>query len=272
MEGALEPLGLDHMDREAAREGRVVRLVHRRVGKCSRMEVKQPLERIGLRDVQVVAGDQAELTAVPQKLLEYGLEEVEPAVLDERRDHGGSVGAPEQGVEEVTELGPGGARGQRLGPVRLVSCGAWGLLPVRRDPLVVPARGQHVPDASLWVLGVPVVAGDDVHVQMGDGLAGRLACVEADVVSVGVEVAIQGVLHLLDEGEDGLLFFWGGFEPRLHDPAGDDEGVAFGDGVVVADREGEVVGGDPGGGGEVEEDGGHRRPRPAQMCSWCQRR
>ena len=50
------------------------------------------------------------------------------------------------------------------------------LLPVLRLP------GQDPSDASTWVVGVAFVSGNEMHVQVHDGLAGGEAYVDADVV------------------------------------------------------------------------------------------
>ena len=96
-------------------------------------------------------------------------------------------------------------------------------------------------DASTWIVHVAAEAGDDVDVEMHDRLAGGRACVEADVVAIGVQLGVERLLDLVDEGEDcGSILVRGG-EPIGDDALGDDERVAFCDRVLVADREGEIV-------------------------------
>ncbi len=89
--------------------------------------------------------------------------------------------------------------------------------------------------------------------QVHHGLPGGLSGVEAHVVAVGRELAVEQGLHVVDEIEDRLLLGAGCVEPGGDDAAGDDEGVAARDGEGVAQCECEVVGGDPLGGWDAEE-------------------
>ncbi len=59
-----------------------------------------------------------------------------------------------------------------------------------------------------------------------------------------LELLVELVFDDRDELEEGALLFGGGLEPGGDFAARDDEGVALGDGVLVADGEGESVGGD----------------------------
>jgi hypothetical protein len=52
-----------------------------------------------------------------------------------------------------------------------------------------------------------------VDVEVHHGLAGDLASVEADVVAVGGELAVQGGLDVVDELRQGELLLAGGVEP-----------------------------------------------------------
>lgn len=122
---------------------------------------------------------------------------------------------------------------------------------------VVSLAGDHVPDAPTRIVHVAAVAGNHVDVEVHDGLARGLASVEADVVAVGLVGLVEFRFRLVDELEDRALFFGGGVEPGRDEAARDDEGVAFGDGVLVVHGEGERVGCDPRFAGYLEEGAGH---------------
>ena len=67
-----------------------------------------------------------------------------------------------------------------------------------RREIVAPAR-DHVPDTAGWVGHVAGVARDDVDVEVGDGLAGGLADVDADGVAVWFVVGLDSSAGLIDE-------------------------------------------------------------------------
>ena len=53
---------------------------------------------------------------------------------------------------------------------------------------VVPLPGNAVADATAGVGGIAVVAGDDVAMEMKDGLAGGLAAVHANIIAIGFKI------------------------------------------------------------------------------------
>ena len=77
-----------------------------------------------------------------------------------------------------------------------------------------------------------------MHVQVHHRLAGDLTRVEADVVALRSELLVELALYFRDELEEGALFLGSGLEPGGDFAARDDEGVALGDWVLVADGEG----------------------------------
>ncbi len=89
---------------------------------------------------------------------------------------------------------------------------------------------------------------------MHDRLAGGLAIVDADVVAGRGELLVQGLFRLVQGLEHGGLLDGLQFEERLNVTFGDDECVAFGDGVPVPYGECVVRLGDDPVGGEVAED------------------
>jgi len=79
---------------------------------------------------------------------------------------------------------------------------------------VVGFGGNDVPHPSPGVRHVPFESGDDVHVQVEDRLARRLAYVDSDVVAVRRAVLFfYGVFGDVDRFDEGLLLFGCGFEP-----------------------------------------------------------
>jgi len=87
-------------------------------------------------------------------------------------------------------------------------------------------------------------AGDDVDVDVHHRLPGGLTGVEADVVGVGFQLAIEVSLHAVDEIEQRRTLLDSAVEEVRDVPPRHDERVAGGDGVAVAEGEGERVLGD----------------------------
>ncbi len=97
-------------------------------------------------------------------------------------------------------------------------------------------------------------AGDDVDVEMGNGLACCCASVGADVVAIRGELDVETPLHAIDQRKDRVLLLIGGFPPGLHHTSRDDQRVAGAHGIAVADRECQIVDPDPVARVYVEED------------------
>jgi len=57
--------------------------------------------------------------------------------------------------------------------------------------VVVPLPGDAVADSTAGVGGIAVVAGDDVAMEMKDGLAGGLAAVHAQVIAIGMVTSVN---------------------------------------------------------------------------------
>jgi hypothetical protein len=98
-----------------------------------------------------------------------------------------------------------------------------------------------------------------VHVQVHDGLARGLADVDADVVAVGPQLAVELPADLGDRGEQRALLARGGVEPRRDVPARQDQRVPRRHRVAVADRDDERVPADEAVGRELAEHAGHGR-------------
>ena len=81
VERALQPFGLDHPNLKGARQGFCLKVFALRIGRCAALQVEQPLQRVGLGDVEVVARDERQPAAVAEKLLERRLQQVQAGVL-----------------------------------------------------------------------------------------------------------------------------------------------------------------------------------------------
>lgn len=247
----VERRGLDHAGLEATRGAGPGRGAGPELGRRLRLEggaplrpVEQLAEGLGLRDLERVAGDEADAGAAAHGGEEVRLEQVEAALLDERGDDGDVGRVAEQGREVLEEM-VGGAAGRQ-----------WGGAPGQ----VVALARDDVANAAARVGDVAAAARDDVHVEVHHRLASRLAGVEADVVAVRGrgERGVEEALHLVHEGKEGGALLRGGLEPGGDLAARDDQGVAVRDRIAVEDREREVVGGDPVAGRDGEERGRQR--------------
>lgn len=96
---------------------------------------------------------------------------------------------------------------------------------------------------------IACVAGDDVEMELGDGLAGSRAVVEAEVEGVGrwSELRGQVLLGPVDPDEKAGLFGGGQLLEPGDRAARDNESMAGGDGEFVGDHSKEVVEGEEGG-------------------------
>jgi hypothetical protein len=124
-----------------------------------------------------------------------------------------------------------------------------------------------VAHAVAGIEDVPPVAGDDVDVEVEDGLARGFADVHADVEAVGVVAVVEEVPRPVDSGDDGCLLLLAGVEPGRDVPSGDDEEMAFADreGVPEGPRQA-VFEGDPVAGGGAERAIGGCRHRGWVGC------
>ena len=61
------------------------------------------------------------------------------------------------------------------------------------------AVGDHSSDTAPWVRHIPVIAGDEVQMDMEDGLAGGSACIDPDVESIRLVTLPDDILCLIQE-------------------------------------------------------------------------
>ena len=82
-----------------------------------------------------------------------------------------------------------------------------------------------MPHASLWVFNVPLVAGDDVNMDMADALPSRGSDIDADVVAIRIELLVEEFSFLFDEVHAGSHLFRRQVEKTGYVPARDDHSV-----------------------------------------------
>ena len=217
------------------------------VGLGRLLPVQERLERVGLRDVQVVAGDHANARAAADRRIDREPDPLEPRLLNERR-HDRDLRRPVEEREHVTR--------ERI----LLATGGE-----RRHLAQVVALARHdVTHAAARVVHVAAKPRDHVHVQVHHGLARRRPGVEPDVVAVRRELLVEPPLHLGDQRQHGALLVLGGAEPVRRHPPGHDQRVPGRHRKAIAEREGELVRADPRRFGHLEK---HRHARRILSCS-----
>ena len=94
------------------------------------------------------------------------------------------------------------------------------------------------------VVDIPLVAGDDMNMEVVNGLSSCFAGVETDVETIGAESGDELALHLIDKVKQSDFLSGCGIPLGREYPIGDHEGVPVCDRVLVADSEGQIVGSD----------------------------
>ena len=110
---------------------------------------------------------------------------------------------------------------------------------------VVPSTGDDVADAPAGIIHVAEVSRNHVEVQVHHGLSRGAASIEPHVVTVGMELVVEGGLHALDEMQDRETLMLARREPVRSDTPGDDQRVPGRDGMAIAEGERERVRPDP---------------------------
>ena len=67
------------------------------------------------------------------------------------------------------------------------------------------AIGDHSADTAPRVGHIPVIARDEVEMDMEDGLAGGSTCIDPDVESVRLVAFTNDIFHLIQEFQTGKL-------------------------------------------------------------------
>ncbi len=90
------------------------------------------------------------------------------------------------------------------------------------------------------VVRIALVTGNQVHMQVEDGLSRSFPAVDADVVAVRVVAFLDGRSHQGQGAGQGLLFFRRGVEPAGDVPARDQKRMAGADRVLVPEADDQV--------------------------------
>lgn len=90
-------------------------------------------------------------------------------------------------------------------------------------------------DAAFGIGHVALVARDDVHVAMEDGLPGCFAHVDTNIKAVGVETLVNLLPDILQHDVHRLALVVGQVEVGSHVPLGDDERMTGRDGIAVVE-------------------------------------
>lgn len=94
-----------------------------------------------------------------------------------------------------------------------------------------------MPHAASRILHIAFVSGDEVAVEMEDGLSGIGSAVHPDVVGVGLMGGRNDGFGLFDHLRKVFLLFFGEVKKIFPDLVGDDQKVAGRDGKSVFDDE-----------------------------------
>ena len=81
---------------------------------------------------------------------------------------------------------------------------------------------NHMPHPSLGILNVPLVAGNEVNMDMEDALPGCGPHIDTDVVAIRLELLVDAFFFLFDESHAGSHFFRCQVEKTGDMPARDD--------------------------------------------------
>src|SRR5512139_1020817 len=126
---------------------------------------------------------------------------------------------------------------------RLLLLSARGqIVPANASPASRPVLRlvrQHPPHPAARVFLVAAITRDQVDVQVRHALAAGLAVVDADVVAVGLVMAVDDVLGARQRLQQRGLLGFGGVEQGGEMAARDDDGVAQRDWETVTVNDGE---------------------------------
>jgi hypothetical protein len=116
---------------------------------------------------------------------------------------------------------------------------------VAKNALILPIAGcpwKHPPDTAPRIGDISPIPGNQMHVDMGDGLSGGRAIVNADVESVRRELFVENALLLPDDFEQRVLFFGRQIKKRSNVSIRDRQRVTWRDGIPVSDGKCQRIG------------------------------
>lgn len=98
-----------------------------------------------------------------------------------------------------------------------------------------------MPHASLGILNIPFVAGNEVKMDMKDTLPGRGSHIDADVVAIRMKLLVDVFFFLVDESHAGSHFFRRQVEKAGDMPTRDDQGVPRARRIGITRTEGKFM-------------------------------
>jgi hypothetical protein len=186
-----------------------------RTGRAAVGQVEQPSQRVGVGDLEVVGREDPETGAPVEGIGQRFQQHLQARPHHEADDE----------VDPVELGGPEPAQQLQLQQAVLAvdepDLAAGG----RAFGQVVALRGDHVAHPAAGVGHVTGVAGDDVDVEVLDGLPSGRSGVEADVVAIGATFGVESLLDLVDERHEVRALLGGRFPPSRDQSAGDDQRV-----------------------------------------------
>ena len=108
----------------------------------------------------------------------------------------------------------------------------------KKSTLILPVTGfcgEHPPHTAARIGIVAPVSGNQMDMDVSDGLTGSWAIVDADVVGVRSEFRVENPLLLADELEQRGMLLGRQVEERPNVPIRDDERMAGRDWICIAD-------------------------------------
>ena len=108
----------------------------------------------------------------------------------------------------------------------------------KKSTLIPPVTcfcGEHPPHTAARIGIVAPISGNQMDMDVSDGLTGGWAIVDADVVGVRTESRVENPLLFADELEQRIMLLGRQVEERSNVPIRDDKRMAGRDWICVAD-------------------------------------
>jgi hypothetical protein len=98
-----------------------------------------------------------------------------------------------------------------------------------------------MPHPPLGILNVPLVAGDDMNMNVEDTLPGRRPHIDADIVAIRIKLLVDACLFLANEDHAGSHFFRCQVENTDDMPTRDDQGMSRACRIRIAGAVGKIM-------------------------------
>ncbi len=122
--------------------------------------------------------------------------------------------------------------------------GLWGRSGARRPTLIALLAGDDASHATAGFRDIVLVAGDDVNVGMGNGLAGSGVDVDPYIESIRVELLLEDGFDLVQQDEAVHLLLEGQIEVIGNVPGRDHQGMTLAHRELIKNRIGRCGFGD----------------------------